>query len=382
MKNGPHINVNPEVLKWARESLPITRNKAAEQTGIAINRLTLLENGDRQPTLEELKTLAKKYKRTIATLLLDNPPQEKPLPTDRRSVNSQDLGHFDEKTIMAVRKARALAQSYVELLQEMGMDITRFKQSASINEDPKVVAKALRSFLNLDELRHVGNINMALEGYIERVETLGAAVFQLSLTKDNLRGFSITDDIVPIIIIKRGGEQPYAKNFTLFHELGHLLLNESGLCDLSEKSGVLVEKWCNAFAAEMLVPVEELLQMKIVDQYRQKDEKIWKKQDLLSLGEFFHVGPLVILRSLLENNLTTPEFYREKHKAWNKPQFGRSKLPEGRNIAKEIVKEKGRTYVSLAFSAYDLNHIDLKDLADYLGVKLSYIPRTRELLNA
>ena len=49
---------------------------------------------------------------------------------------------------------------------------------------------------------------------------------------------------------------------------------------------------------------------------------------------------------------------------------------------KETIKEKGRTYITLAFSAFDKNRIDLKDLSDFLGVKLSYIPKTRQLLNA
>ena len=88
-----------------------------------------------------------------------------------------------------------------------------------------------------------------------------------------------------------------------------------------------------------------------------------------------------MLRSLLEKQLTTKAFYKEKHEKWNKPQFGRSKNPEGRNIAKETIKEKGRTYISLAFSAFDQNRIDLKDLSDFLGIRLSYIPRTRQLLN-
>jgi len=35
----------------------------------------------------------------------------------------------------------------------------------------------------------------------------------------------------------------------------------------------------------------------------------------------------------------------------------------------------------MAFSAFDQNHIDLKDLSDFLGVRLPYIPKTRQLLN-
>ena len=106
------------------------------------------------------------------------------------------------------------------------------------------------------------------------------------------------------------------------------------------------------------------------------------EKTLVELANHFHVGPLSILRRLLENGLTTSEYYKDRHSTWNKPSFGRAKHPEGRNIAKETIKEKGRTYVSLAFTAFDQNRIDLKDLSDFLGVKLSYIPKTRQLLNA
>lgn len=382
MKENIYIEVYHKVLVWARESLAITRNQASEKTGITAKRLVQLEEGEKQPTLDELKEFSKTYKRTIATLLLAKPPKEKPLPTDRRTIDSKDLGNFHEKTIMAVRKARALAQSFVELRQELGIDIPKFSLSASIQEQPQNVAAKIRKYLNLDELREIESINHALEAYIEKVESLGVAIFQLSLTQDKLRGFSIVDDVMPIIGIKRGGEQATAKIFTLFHELGHILLNEGGLCDLSEKTNIEIEKWCNAFSAEVLIPTSELLKMEVVLEQKHSNNKIWAKKDLVELGNYFHVGPLAILRSLLENKLTTPVFYKEKHQAWNKPQFGRAKHPEGKNIAKETIREKGRTYISLAFSAYDQNRIDLKDLSDFLGIRLSYIPKTRQLMNA
>ena len=382
MKENIYIEVNHKVLVWARESLAITRNQASEKTGITAKRLVQFEEGEKQPTLDELKEFSKTYKRTIATLLLAKPPKEKPLPTDRRTIDSKDLGNFHEKTIMAVRKARALAQSFVELRQELGIDIPKFSLSASIQEQPQNVAAKIRKYLNLDELREIESINHALEAYIEKVESLGVAIFQLSLTQDKLRGFSIVDDVMPILGIKRGGEQATAKIFTLFHELGHILLNEGGLCDLSEKTNIEIEKWCNAFSAEVLIPTSELLKMEVVLEQKHSNNKIWAKKDLVELGNYFHVGPLAILRSLLENKLTTPVFYKEKHQAWNKPQFGRAKHPEGKNIAKETIREKGRTYIWLAFNAYDQNRINLKDLSDFLGVRLSYIQKTRQLLTS
>ncbi len=382
MADTIHIEVNHKLLVWARESIALSKNQASERTGISTNRITQLEDGDKKPTLEELKELAKAYKRTIATLLLSEPPKEKPLPKDRRTVNSNQIGKFHEKTIVAVRKARALAQSYIELRQELGIQIPKFSISASLKNNPKEVAKKVSEILHISEVREISNINIALEAYIEKVESLGIAVFQLSLTQDNLRGFSIVDDVIPIIGIKRGQEPAHSKTFTLFHELGHIILNQGGLCDLSFNTDIEIEKWCNSFSAGMLIPNEELLQVEIVNNQKVNGNKIWNKMDLVKLGSIFHVGPLAILRSLLENKLTTAAFYKEKHLAWNKPQFGRAKEPKGRELHKESMQERGRTYVSLAFSAFDQNRIDLKDLSDFLGLKISYIPKTRQLLTA
>ncbi len=360
----------------------MNRTQSSESTGISPKRMVQLESGEKQPTLEELKAFSKTYKRTIATLLLNNPPNEKPIPADRRTVDSNELGHFQENTIMAVRKARALAQSFLELREEVGTPFPKFNLSASIQESPKVVADKIRQLLHLNEIRELNNIRLALDAYIERIESLGVVVFQLSLTQDNVRGFAIVDDFIPIIGIKRGGETPYSKIFTLFHELGHIVLNEGAISDLSINTQWELEKWCNSFAAEVLVPTSELLQMRILKEYQEQGRKVWAKKDLVDLANHFHVGPLAMLRRLLENGLTTKAFYEEKHEKWNKPPFGRAKVPEGRNLAKEAAQEKGRTYVGLAFKAYDLNHIDIKDLSDFLGVKLSYIPKTRQLLNA
>ncbi|CAN5386531.1 hypothetical protein BH23BAC1_BH23BAC1_05660 [soil metagenome] len=254
MNDKIHINVNHEILVWARKSLALNLTKASENTGISPKRLVQLESGEKQPTLEELKAFSKTYKRTIATLLLNKPPKEKPLPADRCTIDSKELGHFHEKTIMAVRKARALVQSFVELREEMGMPFPKFKLSASLQDNPQEVAEKIRQMLQLDKVREIEDVRLALEAYIERIESLGIAVFQLSLTQDNVRGFAIVDDLLPIIGIKRGGEQAHSKTFTLLHELGHILLNKGAISGLSLNPQWEIEKWCNAFSAEVLVP--------------------------------------------------------------------------------------------------------------------------------
>lgn len=295
------IKVSGDVLIWARETSALNKTKASESTGISLARLEQLESGSKDPNLVELKSLSKTYRRTIATLLLNSPPPEKPLPTDRRTVNSEiEKGTFSDKTIIAIRKARAMAQSLLELKTDAGIAVPKFSESALISDDPVTVASRLREKWNLSEVRELAKINDVLEAYIEKVERLGVAVFQLSLNQDNVRGFSIVDDDIPIIGIKGGGEPPTAKIFTLFHEVGHILLNEGGICDISDKTSIQIEKWCNSFSANLLIPSNELLKQSVVRDHYAQGITSWQRKDLVELGLVFHVGPLSVLRALLE----------------------------------------------------------------------------------
>ena len=375
-----NIDVKPEVLQYTRKSLSIDLNDASKLSGISVDRIKELES-DQKPSLNELKALAKAYNSSIATLLLYSPPAEKPLPKDRRTINSKQQGIFDPKTVLAVRKVRALLNSLLELKEELDLPITRSSIKASIDNEPGELASILRKEWRLDEVNTIKNANLAFEAYVEKIELIGVAIFQLPLTKDNLRGFSIVDEQLPIIVIKRGSEPSTAKNFTLFHELGHILLNEEGICDIKLfNEQQRIEKWCNAFAGEILVPSNLLLSNHIVRNYSDSHQKEFLLKDLVQIASSFHVGPLVILRRLLEYNLTSKDYYEQKHNSWNKPTFGRTKEPEGRNIPKEVIRERGKTFVALALKAFDNNKINLKDLSDYLGVKLKYIPGVRQIL--
>ncbi|MBM2815282.1 MAG: hypothetical protein HW421_2044 [Ignavibacteria bacterium] len=375
------IKANPIVLKWARECLMINETRATELLKMSFDYLNQLETGTINPTIEDLKSMSKAYKRTIANLLLDSTPIEKSLPKDCRTIESSKIGFFNEKTIMAVRKARALTSSLLELNQELNISIPSFIWKASVKDDPKKLGIFFRDLLGLSEILTKENHNQFLDTCIDKLEKKGIAIFQLSLTQDGLRGFSLIDESIPVIIIKRGSELPSAKIFTLFHELGHILLSDGALCNIALiQNESMIEQWCNMFAAELLVPTTLLLSHDIIAQNENKN--VWNRKELFELANLFHVSPIVILRRLLTLGRTTPEFYKEQHEKYNKPQFGRSKEPEGRNLPKEVLKERGRNYLSLVFKAYDSNKIDLKDMADYLGLKLSYIPKTRELFNA
>ena len=61
-------------------------------------------------------------------------------------------------------------------------------------------------------------------------------VFQLQgISTDEMRGVSIAENILPVVAVNVK-DKPNGRTFTLLHEFTHLLLRQSGICDLDESS--------------------------------------------------------------------------------------------------------------------------------------------------
>ena len=370
------LKVNKEVLKWARSSLQYDTTYAAKELKISEKELAQLESGKKSPTYEILLKMSQLYSRPFAAFLLSEVPEEKPAPKDFRTVKSEKHGHLHDKTLLAIRRVRGLVQAAIELRNEVGIKLSGWNYSASINDDPEQLATDYRKLFKVKEINLIEKTDAALDFLISQVENEGILVFQLSLTQDEVRGFSLTDETVPVIVIKRGGERPTAKIFTLFHELGHILLHDGGICNLKESGAAgKIEKWCNQFAASILVPMNNLLNEEVVKEHRRNDNPYWQLNTLTELGAKRHVGPEVILRRLYNAGLTTKQFYEEKHEKWSSAKTGGRGGGSGRDILKEKVREKGKGFTRLALEAWESRKISLKDFADYMDITIDQVKR-------
>ncbi|MEZ4788408.1 MAG: XRE family transcriptional regulator [Flavobacteriales bacterium] len=381
-KKDYQISVAAHLLRYARTSLGLTVEEAAAHLDIAQPDLEDLEAGNQQPRISQLRTMAKVYKRSLTFLLLADVPQEKPVPRDLRTVDSKKLGHFKPKTILAVRKARALAEAQIDLLRDMDMPVTKFNMRGSLNEDAAEKGRTIRKELELYHLRADGITDKeALEHTIEAVSGLGVLVYQLSLTQDGLRGFSILDEEVPVIVMKRGGETATARLFTLFHELGHVMLGDGGMCDLHETNSQAVEKWCNTFAAEALLPSSEVRQHEVVRKHQADALGLeWSKHELALIARDYHVSLEVVLRRLLTEGLTSKKFYEENHEKWKDKAFGRTKKGQTRDTVAGKVQERGRQFVRLIFSAIDRERIGPLQASQLLDVPMDRFAHARQLV--
>lgn len=127
-------------------------------------------------------------------------------------------------------------------------------------------------------------------------------------------------DLSTIIFIN-GADTKSAQMFTLAHEIAHVWLGTTGLSDVEPMPGTIrnsTEQWCNAVAAEMLVPLDAL-------------KKIYRAENLTSevsrLAHQFKVSTLVILRRIYDAGCLTRGNFLV---AYRKEQERLMKIPRGR----------------------------------------------------
>jgi len=124
----------------------------------------------------------------------------------------------------------------------------------------------------------------ALNAWKTAVEVKGILVFQATkIDMIEMRGISIHLRPFPIVILN-SADAPNGRVFTIMHELAHILLKESGLCDFRESDGGSAEDYakevyCNMVAGTVLVPTDAFLKNEITSS---NDGPTWSDEAILS----------------------------------------------------------------------------------------------------
>lgn len=321
------INVNPEVLRWARK-------RAAMETATLANRFPRYrewENGTAQPTLKQLERLARTLHASVGYFFLPEPPEEElPIP-DFRTVGNRRSGRPSVSLLDTVYLCQQRQDWYRNFARMEGEDPVPFVGSATPDSSVRSTAEEMRTVLrfDLEERRSAATWTDALRRFIEQADAIGVLVMvngvvgnntSRKLDPDEFRGFALADDHAPLVFIN-GADTKAAQMFTLAHEMAHLWLGESALSDLQATSepSHAVEAWCNRVAAELLVPME-LLRL----EYRRSPNLT---DELNRLARRFKVSTLVVLRRVfdageLDRDAFTSTYRRELDRLRRIPRTG------------------------------------------------------------
>jgi len=371
--------INPDVLRWARDSAGLSVDDAAKKATVKPEKLAAWEAGEGRPSIAQLRKLARVYRRPIALFYLSKPPRTfKPM-HDYRRLPGVVAGHETYALRMEMRYARERREIALELLRELTIEPPGFTFTASVNHDPEKTAADLRAVLDvdLDEQISWRTAYDSLNHWRAALESHGVLAFQTSrVDLDEMRGFSIADRPLPVVVVN-GGDSPNARVFSMLHELAHVALRSGGICDMEERikrppEDDRIEVVCNHVAGAVLVPRDALLAEKDV---RDAHSTAWPDPVLKHLAGRYGVSREVVLRRLLILGRTTEAFYRRKRAEYAEEWRRRREEQEGFAPPDVLALGRvGRLFAQLVLESYHQERITSSNVADYLDVKLRHLP--------
>jgi len=367
--------------------------RAAKSIGVSVERLVQAERNAARLTVKQLWKAADKYERPVSLFYLPKPPVEEARIHDFRRLPGEPE-KLTSELVIEVRRARERRETALYLSQVLNEHVPVFPHSARLSDDTGHVATTVRELLKVpvESQKNWRRSDRALQAWRSAIESLGVLVFQMSsrrISSEEARGYSISEHTLPVIGIN-AGESANGRIFTLFHELVHLMLHADGVCDIVER-GVpsdeqRVEGFCNAVAAEALVPTESLTREEVLQ--RVGSPTAWPDEVLDSLARQYSVSSEVILLRLVKLTRATGSFYaawkdrkrKEYEDRQERERLRRKTKPGGPSAVQMAVPNGGRYFVRLVLQAHEEGELTLADVSRHLGVKAKDVTAVRRRL--
>lgn len=245
-----------------------TVEDVAEQLGVTKQAVSKYETGRAVPSADILRRIVE-----IFSLPTEYLTKEAILPENMSVVFYRKN---NRTACREIEEAGILLQWYYEMImasrgccEKRELNIPHFPNDMCIEEK----ARRLRHFWHIGE-RPIHDMPALLEQN-------GFYVFTNKLTNEKIDGYSRFIGDCPIIVLNENKGNNERKNFSLAHELGHLLFHADADFDESE----VLEQEADQFATCFLMPGESFSRGVI-----RKDA-----DTLIELGSIWHVSPQAVL---------------------------------------------------------------------------------------
>lgn len=337
-------------LQKGRELLQLAPEQVASELNISRQDILDWEEDRAHPGLKQLEKLAELYGRGLDYFLKETPPP--PRKIEFRGRPGQSLASLPRQAKIVLARFDELCRTALEVeglvSKKRKVTFPRFTESVP----PKTVAEGLRKRFGAD--------NKPLANLRERLEGEGFRIFELLIPDDAFSGFSFWHSEYGPCILLNASDFKGRRNFTLAHELAHLLYgHESTLCYIPLKLSEVredIEFKTNQFAVELLLPetgVKEDFrrrQLSITPSVKELGQMAGKwGASIQALG--YRLENLDLIQRGYTDTLfeTRPKFLR------------RSRTPKWK-------RQLGKEFVETTFEAYEKGLISAGKVANGLGI--------------
>lgn len=257
-------NIRPEMLVWAFERAGYDEEKAVR----AFPKLACWLSGEKQPTVSQLQAFAKRFYVPFGFLFLQHVPAETiPFPMFRGTAGENK--HFDLNVYDTVNNIRIRQDWLADYLVENDVETCRLVGCITLQTPVGEAVNMLRNMLGLEPRWAFSLMRAdAAVGFLtDRLEQAGVFVAYNGVVGNNTqrvlkvsecRGFALVNNVAPYIFVN-SADSKSAQLFTLIHETAHVMLGISaGHAGEEAVAHDAYETYCDAMAAEFLVPADVL----------------------------------------------------------------------------------------------------------------------------
>jgi Zn-dependent peptidase ImmA (M78 family) len=372
---------NRDVLRWARERVRLSTDSAATSAGVTPDHIKRWEAGPDVPTVKQARKLADVYDVPFMELLSKERPKIKALELvpDFRLHSGAEAPTELYELLLIQAEAEETRLNALDLYDMLGIKPPVLDDGFywALGKSTEAAAASVREVLKLpmsEQYSRKGNDRAkfigAFRNYLERAGIL--TMKNSGLAAFGVRGMCLFASPLPVLIFSK--EAPTAQAFTLAHELGHVVLKESGISGPigsapSRTRARQVEDWCDGFAGAFLMPRDEVALVLRQPAPRRPDDAI-DDHRIAAVANAFCVSRHAALVRLVELRYVDEQFYwrvkrpqfieQEKNfKGGGRPEYYGSRFRSSR----------GDLYTGLVLEAWSNGIITNHNAAEFMGIK-------------
>jgi transcriptional regulator with XRE-family HTH domain len=248
---------NRDVLRWARERVKLSPDSAATGAGVTPDHIKRWEAGPDVPTVKQARKLADVYDVPFMELLSKERPKIKALELvpDFRLHSGAEAPTELYELLLIQAEAEETRLNALDLYDMLGINppVLDDRFYWALGKSTEAAAASVREVLKLpmsEQYSRKGNDRAKFVGAFRNcLERAGVLTMKNSgLAAFGARGMCLFASPLPVLIFSK--EAPTAQAFTLAHELGHVVLKESGISGPigsapSRTRARQVEDWCD-----------------------------------------------------------------------------------------------------------------------------------------